>query len=156
MSQLTQVMKDQYAAAWSLSDAVDALDVDAWRRVGPGDLVPARLAVHILETADYYVAPDLTSFDWGGRFGIDSETASPDEFPCKTALIAYLDEVQRRCVHWIEQLGDEGLLAPDHVFHDEGMCHLDRALYVLRHTHHHLGELFVLLRAWDLSRPGWR
>lgn len=157
MARLTEVVKEQYAAAWSLlSDAATALDIDAWRRTGPGDLVPARLVVHILETADYYVAPDLASFEWGARFGIDWETARPDELPRKATLIAYQSEVQRRCAQWIDHLGDDGLLAPDGVFHDEGMSHLDRALYVLRHTHHHLGELFALLREWGIPRPGWR
>jgi len=57
---------------------------------------------------------------------------------------------------WIESHGDAGLLASDKVFHLEGMCYLDRALYVLRHTHQHIGELFKTLRDRDIPRPTWR
>jgi len=157
MTHLTQVVRDQFDAAWSLlADTIVAFDDASWRRAGPGDLVPARLIVHILETADYYTHPDLGSYKWGARFGIDWEAAQTGELPDKRDLIAYLDDVRRKVAGWTGHLGDDGLLAPDEDFQDEGMCALDRGLYVLRHTHHHVGELFALLKEWNLPRPGWR
>jgi len=56
----------------------------------------------------------------------------------------------------MDEQGDAGLLAPDEVFDAEGMSHLDRALYVLRHTQHNVGELCSILRKASPPRTEWR
>ena len=70
-----------------------------------------------------------------------------DRLPGQGAIRDYLAEVRDKVSCWLFDRGEDGLLAPDEVFHAEGMSHLDRALYVLRHTQQTVGEL---------SRPAWR
>jgi len=147
----------QYSEAWHmLSDAIDACDDAAWRNTGDTSFNIARLAYHTIETVDYYFHDDLQAFKWAERFGVDWEAEDPSMLPGQEGILDYLDQVRDKAANWIERVGSEGLLEPDTVFHKEGMSHLDRALYVLRHTHHHIGEIFGLLRQQGIPRPGWR
>ena len=53
-------------------------------------------------------------------------------------------------------LADEGLLADEPLYPHAGTKVLGRALYPLRHTQHHLGELHSELRRRDIARPQWQ
>ncbi len=157
MESLASVVVNQFDAAWDmLGEAIQAIDEEAWRAGAPSHLVPARLVYHILETADYYAHPDLSAFEWSGRFGVDWETANAGNLPDQGTIAEYLRDVRSKVAAWLVSHDDSGLLAPDAVFYEEGMTHLDRALYVLRHTHQHTGELFAVLRERDIPRPAWR
>ena len=154
---LAEVIKKQYAAAWSmLAEAIAAVEDKVLKSGSSEYAVPARLTYHLIETADYHAHPDLATFKWAGRFGVDWEDEDIERLPGRESLLKYLQDVRHKVDRWINSHGDSGLLAPDEHFHQEGMTHLDRALYVLRHTHQHIGELFSILRARDIQRPGWR
>ena len=56
-----------------------------------------------------------------------------------------LDTTFSVCLYWLT--GTAGVT---------GAILIGLALYVLRHTHHHIGELFFILRARDITCPGWR
>jgi len=156
MERLVGVINAQYKAAWSmLAETIEAFDDDGWRTGDSDYAVPVRLAYHTIETADYYFHHALVAFEWAERFGVDWETSNAVRLPNRDAIREYLVEVRDKVRCWIAVHGDVGLLAPDEAFHMEGMKHLDRALYVLRHTHHHIGELFSILRVRDIARPGW-
>lgn len=147
----------QFAAAWTmLGETVQRFPLNLWTLDGDGSLAPARLVYHILETADYYFSPSLNAFNWGGRFGVDWETGAPGNLPTQGQLMAYLGDVRSRCELWFKGVADETMLEPDPAYADEGMSRLDRGLYVLRHTHHHLGTLCAELRRAGLPRPAWR
>ena len=157
MKLLVRSIQKQFAAAWDmLTEAVNVTEDREWQTGNPPHLVPARLAYHVIQTADYYVHPELTEFDWAGRFSSDWETADAGDLPDRMSIMSYLHDVRLKVNAWLELHGDEGLLEPDADFMDEGMTHLDRALYVLRHTQHHLGEWFAVLRERCIPRPVWR
>jgi hypothetical protein len=156
VGRLVEAIEAQFEAAWEmLAEAVGVFG-EGWRAGGSDYAVPARLAYHAVETADYYFHDDLAAFDWGGRFGVDWETKEPARLPSQQAILDYLDEVRDKASRWIADREDDRLLAPDEVFHAEGMSRLDRALYVLRHTQQTIGELCALLRARGIPRPAWR
>ncbi|HDS28928.1 MAG TPA: hypothetical protein ENN96_00420 [Candidatus Acetothermia bacterium] len=157
MSRLTEVVCRQYAAAWSLlSEGIDAVEEAGWKTGESSYAVPARIAYHAIETADYYTHPNLAEFVWAERFGVDWEAEDAQLLPGRDEIRLYLEDVRKKAERWLTAQGEVGLLVPDEVFHQEGMTHLDRALYVLRHTQQHIGELFSILRARGISRPGWR
>jgi len=157
VDRLNQVIANQFEAAWSmLSESMEQLAGKGWRAGSNAHAIPARLAYHIIETADYYTHHDLEVYQWAGRFGVDWEVEDPEQLPAAEVMLFYLAEVRAKVADWLASLGEAGLLASDAVFHQEGMTHLDRALYVLRHTHQHLGELHALLHERGLPRPGWR
>ena len=154
---LVSVTTTQFEAVWGmLKQAIHSVPLEQWRTGDVEHLVPARIAYHVLETADYYMSPDLERFPWGGRFGVDWEKGARDALPGQADIRDYQNEVRARVAAWLAGLGDAGLLLPDAVFRSEGMSHLDRALYVLRHTQHHTGELCAELRRRGLPRPPWR
>jgi len=157
MKHLARIVAWQYEEAWSmLGEAIAAVEEPGWRSGDSAYAVPARLAYHAIETADYYMHPDLAGFEWAGRFGVDWKVEDFRALPGKDDILEYLDAVRTKVEQLLEARSDMGLLAPDEVFHQEGMTHLDRALYVLRHTHQHLGELCSILRSRSIPRPGWR
>ena len=157
MDGVDRILARQFDAAWDLLEqTIEQLAGDDWKTASTSQAIPARLAYHIIETADYYTHPDLEAFAWADRFGEDWETEDPDQLPDAPAVQSYLSDVRTKVSRWITNLGDEALRALDGVFFAEGMTHLDRALYVLRHTHQHLGELHALLHARGLPRPRWR
>lgn len=146
-----------FSAAWDmLGEAVTRFPAEQWARDVEGALAPARVAYHVLETAEYYFGSRQQGFPWGARFGADWETATPEALPTPAQVIAYLEEIRALSRRWLADAGDETMLAPDPVYAAEGMSRLDRALYVLRHTQHHVGELCGLLRRCAAPRPPWR
>ncbi|MFC2173181.1 DinB family protein [Acidobacteriota bacterium] len=154
---LVHIVEEQFACAWNmLREAVVSFPGNQWQNGEINYFFPARLAYHVIETVDYYCRDVLEGFQWGHRFGVDWESADPDRLPAQAPVLEYLDETQQCVSAWLHRLGDQGLVSPDEVFHQEGYTHLDRALYVLRHIHQHLGELCSELRKRDLPRPQWR
>ena len=154
---LGSIITSQYASSWDmLLETVKSFPEDEWQKAEIDYFVPARIAYHAIETVDFYLRDDLTAFKWGWRFGVDWDRALPTELPNQRDTLAYLHEIRRQAAEWISEGGDKGMLKTDSRFHAEGISHLDRALYVLRHTHHHIGELCAELRRRNLPRPGWR
>jgi len=155
-STLSAMITGQYRAAWSmLRDAVERFPDAEWRTGEVELLVPARVACHVVETADYYFRAPGEAFAFGGRFGVDWETGDRASLPDQDQVLAYLEAVWRKGEAWLS-LPSELLLEPDPVYGDEGMTRIDRLLYLLRHTHHHVGELCTELRRRGIARPAWR
>jgi|TARA_Y100000031_G_C7906840_1_gene242028 hypothetical protein len=155
--QLQNVIAGQFEDVWDMfQEAIEAFPDERWRKGDVTYLTPARIAYHIIETIDYYGRQNIDTFVWGHRAGINWETAEQGDLPSRNETLAYFDDVREANGIWLCVLGTEGLLAEDVVFHDEGMTHLDRVLYMMRHTHQHLGELCAELRRNELSRPTWR
>ena len=155
--ELVEIIDRQFAAAWSmLKEAIAIFPPEEWHTADIDYFIPARVTYHAVETVDYYCRNDLKGFTWGHRFGIDWESASGDQLPGQGPVLEYLEETQIHTSDWLRSLGDQALVSPDAAFRAEGYSHLDRALYVLRHIHQHLGELCSELRQRDLVRPSWR
>ena len=154
---LASIITSQFGNAWDmLEKAMRNFTENQWRSGDCHHFIPARLAYHAIETVDYYLRDDLTAFKWGWRFGVDWQGASPSQLPDLRSTLSYLHETRRQGATWVANLGDDGLLGPDETFHTEGISHLDRVLYVLRHTHHHVGEICGELRKRKRPRPPWK
>ena len=95
-------------------------------------------------------------FAWGARFGMDWQESAAADLPARDAVLEYLAEIRIACRAWLEGRDDGAMLALDPIYGAEGMSRLELSLYVLRHTHHHLGELCGHLRRCDIARPSWR
>ena len=57
---------------------------------------------------------------------------------------------------WLATLDDAALLKETSPGDWRGNCLLDLAMYLLRHSQHHLGELNAELRRRGIERPKWR
>jgi len=152
---------EHYTRTWDMvRGAIEAFPDDGWRAGDVDQLVPARQALHIVETADYYSGEweGAEMIPWGARLDYEWEACPRDKLPSQADLLSYLDEVKAKVEAWLTKRGDDGLLGepPDKCFPWTGACDLSRALFLIRHTHHHLGKIHSELRRRGIARPDWR
>jgi hypothetical protein len=148
---------EQFARSWEvLRDAVRQFPAEQWRCGEIDYLIPPRLALHVIEAAEFYAGDTPEGFHFGGRFGVDWEGSPAEQFPDQEEMLRYLDEVQAQVEAWLRGLSDADLLLPGQAFPWTGRCVLDRAIYVLRHTHQHIGEMNAELRRRGCPRAQWR
>jgi DinB family protein len=141
-----------------LRDAIAAFPEDGWRTSDIDHLAPARHALHVIAAVDMYFRPEYVKGVAGGnRFGegLDWEGSPAEKMPSQQELLDYLDEMAGRVKEWLG-VSDDELLKPVEAFGWTGGTLLARALYVLRHNHHHQGILDAELRRRNIARPKWR
>jgi hypothetical protein len=153
LSTLSEGLRGQYTRIFEmLRDATRAFDDEQWA-AGEGLLVPWRIALHAVDTIDFYLhdEPDHGVF---GRFGCLWKGESDETRPSQAQLLAYVDEIEARGRAWLAAKGDADLLAPTG-FPWTGDSRLEQLIYSLRHSQQHVGELNAILRARDLPRIPW-
>jgi len=153
---ITDAVLGQVGRSWQeLRRAVEATPPDDWIEGSPDYLRPARLAYHILFTADMYAThmgyeeyrPHRTyKIDWEGPV---------DALPAKAVLLQWLAQTEMAVRDWLISLGDQGLLSPETQYPWTGATKLDRALYLLRHNMWHIGELNAILRSRGCAQVEW-
>jgi uncharacterized damage-inducible protein DinB len=147
----------QFARAWAvLADTVQGCPAEEWARGEATSLVPARVALHTIETAEFYSREAPDGSVWGHRFGLDWEAASPEELPSQEAMLAYLGEVRARLDKWLRAASDGDLLAAQDGFPWTGETRLETMIYLLRHTQHHAAQVAAGLRHRGLPMVEWR
>ncbi|MGC4046297.1 MAG: DinB family protein [Armatimonas sp.] len=134
---------------------VGRITEDQWHAGEHNGLVPARIALHALQWADYYIQADPNSFNPKERFGVDAND-DPASLPDKAAFRAYLDDVAARTDTHLRGLNEADLFAEESLFPWTGTTTLERILYTFRHTTYHLGELSYVLRHHGASTTEWR
>jgi hypothetical protein len=126
-----------------------------WHTGEHAGLVPARIAFHALQWADYYVQTDPGAFDPKARFGVDAND-DPATLPDRAAIRTYLDEIAARTDVYLRGLDDAALLSEETLFPWTGTTVMERVLYTFRHTTYHLGELSYVLRLHGATTTEWR
>jgi uncharacterized damage-inducible protein DinB len=160
VDQIVESLIDHFTRTFDmLREAIEALPDEQWRVADEDDLIPARQALHIIESSAFY------SGEWTGkkfpsneRLGCNWELSAADELPSRQDVLAYLDEAKTKIEAWLTKRGDDGLLGEptDTRFPWTGRCELGRALYLIRHSHQHLGKIHAELRRRGIPRPEWR
>ena len=150
---LSAVLIRQFERSWRmLEEAAESFSAEEWRRGEIDYLTPARLTYHILEAAEFYSGESSEGFPWGHRFGCDWEGGELEELPTQEDVLAYLADVRPQVETW---LNDVDLSATDEAFPWPGGTVLDRALYLLRHNHHHIGEMWSEIKRRGHELPDW-
>ncbi len=147
---------EQFERMWgSLREATENFSDEKWRRSEIAYLVPASLAMHTIETTEFYIG-DLPGdkFPWG-RLGGDWDGRDPAKWPGQERMAEYLEEVREKTRAWLMRLEDEAWFGPAGWCEWTGKTMLDRALYMLRHAQHHLAQLNVELRRAGLKPAEW-
>lgn len=138
-----------------LAEALQNMRQDVWWKGTNHRITPGRVAYHAVEIADYYCSANLKPLMWSGR-NCNWKTARPEDLPCQSDSLGYVDEVKRKVDTRLVSLDEGELLAPATVFATECMTHLDCQLYALRHTQHHIKELNAELKVRAWPRSDWR
>ncbi len=146
----------QFARTWRVFRAqMEALCPEDWRSAEDRYLVPASLALHLVDTAHYYASPSREVHHRTKPIAVDWEDAAPEELPAREEVLAYAADVEAMVARWLEGATDEEILGPNDAFPWTGATPLQRALYLLRHSQHHLAEINLILRARGLPGADW-
>lgn len=153
---LVDIIYRQFNAAWQmLSDGSMKCPEESWK--SPADdpfFTPARLAIHAIQTVDYYTSDNRDGFDWRG-LGFDVLTVAPDQLPQRPVARDYCHRIQEQVEDWLIRHGSDGLLAEDTEFTPDFATRLDRAIYVIRHTQHHAGQLSREIQIRGFGEMEW-
>ena len=151
---LSAILNRQFERSWRMfREAVEALSAEEWRASEIQYLTPARTAYHVVETAEFYSSDTPDGFPWAHRFGYDWEAeVEPEQLPTQDDILSYLADVRPQVQAWIDRVD---LSAPDAAFSWTGGAILDRALYLLRHNHHHVGEMWSEIKRRGHDLPDW-
>ncbi len=139
----TELIK-QYEHTWRVFERiVDTFDDDAWIHAGRGSCAPVRLAFHLLKSTKYYLQDAAeTPFASGKSFETDWISAKEEDLPSRSDLSAGIAQWRAKTGKW---LSDMDLSAANTSFQWAGESKFGVALFLLRHTLYHLGELSSLL-----------
>jgi len=133
--------------------AVELCPDDEWHKGDMPYLRPAGLALHVVETIDFYAGEQAAdAYPWGYRFDVDWEDADAGKLPRRDKLLAYLDDAERKLDTWLDEAD---LLASESTFPWTGTNGLGRMVYLLRNTQHHLAEICLELTRRGYDAPEW-
>jgi hypothetical protein len=156
-NEIVSTLIDQFARSWQeLRDAVVKTPADTWRQGSPNYLIPARLAYHILFTADMYTTHmGYEAYKPHRKYKLDWEDTPSDQLPTREMIFTSINEMEVTTKEWLLSLGDEGLMAAESQYPWTGETRLGRALYLLRHNQWHIGEINAILRARGFEQVEW-
>ena len=154
-------VEQQLEATWKQwRKAIVDIPAEHWKTVDIDYLIPARHALHVINTVDGYCR-NAQAESWNGltesHFGrpLDWEGTPAGELPDQAECLAYLEAVRQHTQSWLSDLGDRGLLAPQQAFPWTGPNVLSRMIYVIRNSQDHTGQLNAELRRRGLPRSTW-
>ena len=135
---------EQYEHTWRVFERiVSDFDDDAWLHTGRGAITPARMAFHILKGVKYYIEDSTTTLFASGRsFESNWETVKEQDLPSQDDILACTGELRGKTREWLSGMD---LNSENGSFPWAGKTKLGVALFLLRHSVYHLGELSSLL-----------
>ena len=154
-NKITHAISRQFSRSLKMfREAILAFPPKEWRNGEIDYLRPAGLAYHVIEAIDFYSGDQpADAFAWGGRFGVDWEDSQSEHLPSQEQLVAYLDDVERKLEDWFRE---KDLMSPEQIFPWVGASLLERAVYLLRHTQHHLAEMCIELTRRGYTSTEWQ
>jgi hypothetical protein len=141
----------------AVEQAIELCPDDQWAIEGNAAGAPVRQIYHILGGLDTYCMKRRWGWDErftgpDGHFSWESDLA---DAPSRTELTDYLGKLRSHLRQWVPQHEDaQYLSSTEEGF--RGQCLLDEMLYILRHCHHHIGEIQIDYRLRGLHEPEWR
>ncbi len=147
-------MIDEIAAAFRetlqmFEDGIHKIPDEYWRQ-GSGDfLIPARIAYHIMIGLEWFVTslPE-DEHRKTRRYNLNWKGPVKD-LPDRQVMLEDFAWISGRILEWFSDWERESVEGVEHPFR------LNKALYFLRHTQHHVGEFSATARLLYLERPSW-
>ncbi len=154
---VTASLIGQFRRSWdTCRNLIELVPDQQWQTGADDYLIPVRLAYHIIKAAERY-ASSLASEEFlrTRRFGLDWQGPAAS-LPGKDAMLEAVDWMQTQAEKWLTETGDDGLLQEEELYPHTGQRTLDRALYLLRHNQHHLGEMLAEVRHRGSYKDVWQ
>jgi len=134
----------QYAHTWRVFERLAKdFGADAWFQSGRDPITPARLSLHILQSAKYYLEDASTiQFASGKSFKRNWETAEEAELPSQNDIQACMLDLKEKTEKWLSEMDYS---AANTSFKWAGKTKMGVVIFLLRHSLFHIGELSSLL-----------
>ena len=154
---IVEEVRTQFRLQWAtLRDMMQKIPDQQWASGEIDYLVPARLIYHILGATDVYANNrGYEEYKPLRRFTLDWKTVPAAQLPDRGQLLKSVDLMEKTVTQWLDGLGDQGLLEDEDSYTWTGDKKLGRAMYLLRHTQGHIGEVNSELRRRGLPRGKW-
>jgi hypothetical protein len=149
-----ETLADQWLRMlFMLRYTISTVPADSWQEGETLYQRPAGLALHIIQSIDFYTAEKpgegskepLTQINW--------EVRDSTKLPTQAALLEYLDKVEERLAHFLIKMDFQ---AEEGHFNWTGKTILSRTIYSLRHSQHHLADLAMEMKRRGLKPPDWQ
>lgn len=137
-------MISQFAHLWRTYKCVCRdFDGESWKGLGFGITQPDRLALHILQSAIFYMEGRKPMAKIDGTL-IDNHSSEIDkeDLPDLENILFMVDEVEKKIETWI---GDLDFESKNETYPWTGETAFSVVLFLLRHSQYHLGEMNALL-----------
>lgn len=133
-----------------LEDGIAKIADDQWRSGTEVYLVPAYIAYHIMMGLEWFVTtlPAKEHIETR-RFNLD-ESTPVDEMPERRAALEDLAWITERVENWFSQWLREATDGKANA------SRMEKTLYFLRHTQHHVGEFSTAARLLGQEHPTWK
>ena len=152
---VVEAVREQFTRGWAMvKKTLEVTPESLWRDSGTAHVCPARLAYHIAATVDFYT-DDREEFQIAKRFGSHWDTVDAKDLPGRDEALQYIQDCERMMDEWLVSHSDESIAAPNKSRPWCGKTNMDLALYVLRHTMHHHGEMNAITVFNGDSSDNW-
>lgn len=152
---IIESFRKQYNSMWQMCiEAITICDQSNWKReIDHNFFVPSRILLHITETVDYYLDEDPKNFPWGSI--ADVENCSSINLPTKKIIKDYIRRIKTKSFTWLTDRENRNINLPENIFNTDWETDIERAIYALRHSQHHLGQLSLDLQRRGLKEINW-
>ena len=153
---IAEALNDHFMRVFHmLKDAIEIIPSKEWKISDEDNLIPARQAMHLIETAAFYCSTKtVESFPWGQMFGGDYEAILVESLPSQETVLEKLADIKQIVKKWLKSKNNSEFLTPEQNFPWTGKTILARTLYLLRHFQHHQGVLHAELHRRGITKPG--
>jgi hypothetical protein len=137
-------MIHQYDHTWKVFiRLVKDFDADAWLHTGRNAMTPARLSYHVLGSTRFYIEDESDlQFKSGKPFKGDWVDCREEDLPSQADILDAIETISMKTERWLSELD---YAAPNESFPWTGKTQLSVAIFLIRHSLYHLGELSALL-----------
>jgi hypothetical protein len=157
---LVLILKDQWSRVWDMwEEMIRTIPDDEWAKGKTGYLTPAHHVIHTLDCACVLTGDVPDQYDPSEWYGAEIK-ASPFEIPLeilwsKKVALAKLSKTRAILEDRLTEFDSETLLEPEEVHPWSGRTRMDKMLYVLRHSQHHLGAVEAELSRRGITAATW-
>ena len=128
--------------------AVEHANAEAWAHQGDGALGAWQHVIHMIDSMRFYASRQpVQEYAWTNPFGLNYEDHAVEP-PDREAVKRYAEESRAHIVQVITE-NQGAMLEAERACPWVGDTYLDRLIYVIRHTTHHVGALNAVLKAHD-------
>lgn len=139
------------ASLQMLTEGIEKIPDHLWRQEHSDDyLIPVRITYHIFLGLEWFVSTvPPEEHRKTRRYNLDW-TGPVDAMPDRQEMLADLEWMTGRIHEWFAAWMQEAAEGVD------SSPRMEKALYFLRHTQHHLGEFCAVARLLQQERPAWK